>query len=480
MSVNAFTCRCIAETIDGLCDGLSHFSGPSRSAVVYALTLNGPVYIYDPQHLLNGHEPKFKDLYLDSNDWRTSVGISNEKRKFSHMLPEKNLQLAGLISYGGRSSSVFYQMWFAEHHPDLCSVGPTERWLEHAAWRFSHDTANEEELYTGISGSFLREYATHAVRDYVVDEMNVILGWDTQIRVYPILNAVLGISKTREEGEWPRGELVFVEKQTIQEMEFVVKFPEMERPSLGNFRHIRKLLQAVEHSERKLVSDEKTVVGIAIGEMPEFHITADFQGIHGFLRLNGSEVCSFSDGSFKSTTHKAKLVQVEEALLESDMDSSYAGTLFKIISSIVHNVEAQKQGCTIVIDLNEQPVAISGQRLEQPLDLQKPKILDLTKSLSKIDGALHIGTDLNLHGFACLLDGRSIPGEDRSRGARYNSALRFTAEHANIMVVVVSSDRPVSIIQEGVELSAQCELKPVSGYIAKPVTLEEWIAESGL
>lgn len=157
------------------------------------------------------------------------------------------------------------------------------------------------------------------------------------MRVYPILNAVLGISKTREEGEWPKGELVFVEKHTIQEMEFVVKFPETERPSLENFRHIRKLLQAVEHSDRKLVSDEKTVVGIAIGEIPKFHITADFQGIHGFLRLNGSEVCSFSDGSFKSTTHKAKLVQVEEALLESDLDSSYAGTLFKIISSIVHN-----------------------------------------------------------------------------------------------------------------------------------------------
>ena len=92
------------------------------------------------------------------------------------MVPEKNLQLAGIISYGGRSSSVFYQMWFSEHHPDMCSVGPSERWLEHAAWRFSHDIANEKHLYTGISGSFLREYATHAVRDFIVDEMNLKLG----------------------------------------------------------------------------------------------------------------------------------------------------------------------------------------------------------------------------------------------------------------------------------------------------------------
>ena len=51
----------------------------------------------------------------------------------------------------------------------ICSLGPTERWLEHAAWRFSHEIANEKALYTGISGNFLREYASHAVRDDIVD-----------------------------------------------------------------------------------------------------------------------------------------------------------------------------------------------------------------------------------------------------------------------------------------------------------------------
>ena len=86
MSVDAFTCRCMAETSDGLCDGLSHFSGPSRSAVIYALTPHDPVCIYDPQHLLNGHEPKFKELYLDSNDWRINTGISNDKKKSANFL----------------------------------------------------------------------------------------------------------------------------------------------------------------------------------------------------------------------------------------------------------------------------------------------------------------------------------------------------------------------------------------------------------
>lgn len=79
-----------------------------------------------------------------------------------------------------------------------------------------------------------------------------------------------------------------------------------------------------------------------------------------------------------------------------------------------------------------------------PLDLRKPYMLNMTKSLAKVDGALHLGADLHLHGFASLLDGRSYPGEDRARGARYNSALRYTNEHENVIVVVVSSDLPVS------------------------------------
>ncbi|MBU1696079.1 MAG: DNA-binding protein, partial [Proteobacteria bacterium] len=370
MSECTFTNRCIVETIEGLQEGLSHFSGPSRTAVIYSIKPDDPIQIYDPENLLAGHEPKFKELYIDTDEWRKKIIISYDKKKFSNLISEKNLELAGLISYGGRSSSVIYQMWFTEHHPNMCSIGPTERWLEQAVWRLSHDIANEEELYTGISGGFLKEYSTHAIRDYLIDEMNVLIGWDTQVRIYPILEAVLKISRTPEEGAWPKGELIFVEKQSLPKMKFIAKFPKAEQPILENVGHIRKLLQSVENSDRKLVSDEKTIIGIIKGDKPTFSITADFKGQHGFLKLNDNKVCSFSDGSFKSTTRKANLVQVEEALLESNMDPIAASTLFKIVTSIVHSAERQRHGCSIVIDLNEKPIFISGHSLEQPVDLE--------------------------------------------------------------------------------------------------------------
>ena len=479
VTIDIFTCHCIGDTLDGLRDGLSHYSGPSRAAIVFAMRADAPMFIFDPQNLLSGHEPRLKELYVENQEWRNHPGIQRGSQKYSHTKPEKNLQMTGLISYGGRSGSVYYQMWFTEHHPDICSIGPTERWLEHAAWRFAHDIAGESAVYTGISGGFLREYATHAVRDDVVDRMNVLLGWDTRLRIYPILDAVLELSRTREEGAWPRGELVFVETMTLARIPFLAHFSPSEQPTVENIKHVRKLLAAVERSNLKLISDGRRVAGIAADGLPDFTLTADFRGGHGFLRVVDDTVCSFADGTYQSTTRRANLVHLEEALLESDINPENSNTILKIIAELVHQAEDQKHGATLVLDLNSSPVSISGQRFDRPLDLREPAILDLAKSLFRLDGALHINADMHLHGFACLLDGRAIEGEDRARGARYNSALRFTAKHANIIVVVVSSDLPVSIIQSGVEISAACQWKPMSCRIVQPIPLGQWVDRNG-
>ena len=479
MTINTFTCHCIGDTLDSLRDGLSHFSGPSRAAVIFAITADGPMYIFDPQHLLAGHEPRLKELFIESEQWRIRPTNHHDSLKNGLILPEKNLELTGLISHGGRSDTVHYQMWFTEHHPDMCCVGPTERWLEHATWRCTHDLANESALYTGISGGFLREYATHAVRDDIVDRMNIVLGWDTRLRVYPILDAILELSRTLEEGSWPRGKLVFVEPQSLNKIRFLAHFSPAEQPSLENTKHVRKLLSAVEQFHLNLISDGRNVAGIGSGDMPVFSITAEFRGGHGFLSVDNDTICSFADGTYQSTTRRANLVHLEEALLEMKLNPETGSPMYKIVAELVHQAQDRKHGATLVLDFNPSPVAIAGQCFDKALDLRQEAILDLAKSLIRVDGALHIGADLHLHGFACLLDGRSIAGENRARGARYNSALRFTAEHEQIIVVVVSSDRPVSVIQSGVDINAACQWSPLSCKINRPMLLAEWVEQNG-
>ena len=471
-----FVDRCISDIIHGLQEGLSEFSGPSRIASIYCLSPQSQLFISDPQNLLRNYDPILKKIFMEERKWCADVGLKNDKTKFAHILAEKNMQLDGLISYGGRSGSVFYQMWFTEHHPNICSTGPTERWLEHAVLRFSHDMANDEALYTGISGNFLKEYSSHAVRDHLIDEGNLHLGLDSEIRIYPVLRAILGISKTVEEGALPLGRLLFVEPKLMNQVSFLARFRENERPQLENFKHVRKLLQSVEGSRNNLVSDGISIVGIATGNHLDFSILVDFHRRYGFIRTNTQTVCSFSDGRFHSTTNRAKLVEVEEVLLETkSLSSDCASKLFHIIAALVHHAEKASHGSTLVIDLGSPPLNIPGQKFDHPLNLSEERLLRLACSLSAVDGALHISANCDLNAFSCLLDGHAIPGEDLARGARYNSALRFSKKHKNVVVVVVSSDRPVSVIRRGIEINGQCIWRAPKSCIFPSLLLEEWL-----
>ena len=138
--------------------------------------------------------------FLRSDAWRKQVPDMRQTRSFGQIFPDREMQFAGLVCCGGRTPSVFYQMWFTEQHPTICSTGPTRKWLEHAICLLSHDYSNADWFFTRNSQYVLREYATHSIRDYIRDELDKKFGLDSRIEVYPILDAVLAISKTREEG----------------------------------------------------------------------------------------------------------------------------------------------------------------------------------------------------------------------------------------------------------------------------------------
>jgi len=115
---------------------------------------------------------------------------------------------------------------------------------------------------------------------------------------------------------------------------------------------IRKLLLAVENSNRKLISDGNAIIGISDSTPPDFAITGNFRGDHGFLELGQKKICSFFDGNFHSSVHKAKLVELEELLIDSNLQPETITTLFRTIVKLVHTAEKRRHGCTLVIDIN--------------------------------------------------------------------------------------------------------------------------------
>jgi hypothetical protein len=475
MNPSYFHKLCITNILNGVSDGLSKFSHPSRVALIFAARQGDPISIFDPQNILRGHESRLKELFCDDPDtWRLRIAEKIKYQPQGHVVAEDDPGLAGLISYGGCSSDFFYQMWLTNHHPDMCSVYPTIRWLEQAASLLAHDY-NSRSVAINSSDYVLKNYSLQAIADYILDEREKNLGFDSHIQIPAILNDILNISKTREEGAWARGLLMFVDAQRLDEISFITKILKHERPVISNVKHIRKLLLAVENSDRKLVSDGCTIIGITDSDIPEYAIVADFKGDHGFLMLGEDKIASFFDGSYHSTTREAKMVELEELLLDSGLETEKSTLLFQLITHLVHLAGKGRYGCTLVIDLNEVPAHLAGHVLDPPLSLLEPKHMKLAGSLLKIDGAVHITADLTINGFGCLLDGKTINWENMARGARYNSALRFSAANSRIIIVVVSADRPVSIIYNGIEINAFSHWRPVYQHTPEPVLLKQYL-----
>jgi len=149
--------------------------------------------------------------------------------------------------------------------------------------------------------------------------------------------------------------------------------------------------------------------------------------------------------------------------------------LFGLVSHLVHKAGHARHGCTLVIDLNTPPLRLSGHVLEPPISLLEPKNIDLVCSLLRIDGAIHLAADALIHGFGCLLDGNTVTWENMARGARYNSALRFSAANRRVIVVVVSADRPVSIIYNGIEINAFRQWSPVYHHTPELLSLKQYL-----
>jgi hypothetical protein len=476
MKNNIYQNLCIANIFNGLVEGLSKFSNQSKLALIYSPTQDSDIFIFDPQAILKEHESILKEIYLENKkNWYDDIKTKISNQPADYLGSVENMSLAGLINYGAACDSFFYQMWFTNHHPDICSVKPTERWLEHASSLLSTDYPSGR-IVVESSGYILKNYSLQAIADYIVDERNCFLNYDSRLLIPPILNTVLNLSKAKEEGALARGQIFFTDPQRIQNINFITKIQRHQRPFVDNIKHVRKLLTAVENSNRKLVSDGNTIIGITDSPVPDYAISVKYFGDHGFLELGEEKIASFFGGNFHSTNREAKLVELEELLLDSKLEPETSTLLFKLISELVHISVKDGNGCTLVIDLNEEPLKMTGHVLDPPLNFLEPSHLELACSLIKIDGALHITSNLLINGFACLLDGKATNWENMARGARYNSAIRFSAEHKDTIIVVVSSDRPVSIIYCGLEINAFSSWEPpFYGNSLKPVLIKKYL-----
>lgn len=93
--------------------------------------------------------------------------------------------------------------------------------------------------------------------------------------------------------------------------------------------------------------------------------------------------------------------------------------------------------------------ALEGERLLSQAYTVEPTRLDRQSlaALTKIDGAVLVSPDAHCHAVGVILDGVATGAGDISRGARYNSAIRYLAGAGRgSMVIIVSEDGRIDVL----------------------------------
>ena len=220
-----------------------------------------------------------------------------------------------------------------------------------------------------------------------------------------------------------------------------------------NYKKIRKLLE-IAHDELSLLMNEQGEV-FAIGKIGE-HPNRDYYKISfkNFLEWkfykNGEEYLHFSNMLPLFPEMKLGIQQKDINKLVKTFGDSHLFELKEIIYGAIN----QSHGTMVVFSENAEEeadrLAISGIRIH-PTIMNK----ELVEALTSIDGALICDEKGRCYAIGIILDGEASDIGEPSRGARFNSALRYRNQQKNnekkTFIVVVSEDKYIDCISTEVD-----------------------------
>jgi DNA integrity scanning protein DisA with diadenylate cyclase activity len=131
--------------------------------------------------------------------------------------------------------------------------------------------------------------------------------------------------------------------------------------------------------------------------------------------------------------------------------------LSELLKTFIKYMIEERNGGIIVISLDAQEEArrlsSNSFKIEGPPKLTTENI-NLFSKLAKIDGAILLDDLLYCHAFGVILDGDKTDKASLSRGARYNSALRYVEnKQANrVLAIVISVDGMIDVFTKNEEV----------------------------
>jgi len=312
------------------------------------------------------------------------------------------------------------------------------------------DTYLVEGTLPRISGNAVIKSAAKVVFNTLLDTTEIVNPFDN----------ISKIASKRYEQAFSDGKILFLPKSKIAIINQTTAIESLivleKKILLTQLRHVRKLLE-ISNSNMLLLSDGEFILGTvkiideqALRSLFEMVLTVEFSHYASWqLSYYQHKIFQVIHGEVFISKPKISYYKFSNTLrsLYPTLNSKQTILLYKLI------LEATKQirGTIIVISKNARSEAY---RLENQGFVVTPMLLtsEIMTSITAIDGAVFMDLDGMVHGLGFILDGMATDKGDSSRGARYNSTIRYVetiANHdsfANSFAVVISEDGDADII----------------------------------
>lgn len=262
-----------------------------------------------------------------------------------------------------------------------------------------------------------------------------------------LLSFANAIAAERYEGAASEGRLIIC---TTDHPDISAKVRLKTPIKIYNYRGIRKLLE-VSSNNMALLCDIESVWGLGI-PLDTYQPSKENLFEIRFAEYHTWELLHAENIMLRVKYRQARLPR---ARFDKQLFCDRVVDLFqvnqataKILVKAIEAAVAQRHGTMLVIT----PEAASEtQRLAAQSTVIEPVIVskDIISHLSSVDGAILISPEGIIYSFGVILDGKASSNGNSTRGARYNSAIRYIdgerSRNINCLALIVSEDGYVDL-----------------------------------
>jgi DNA integrity scanning protein DisA with diadenylate cyclase activity len=260
------------------------------------------------------------------------------------------------------------------------------------------------------------------------------------------------VSTLLSEGEACAGKILFLKSNLVENNHNFIRLKRDIAMVPEEIRKIRKILGTTEE-KYYLVADGYKIYGLLSKDGVEgmgndiYYVEFKRQFYWQLGKISGDDFTALIDIKYSDIKFPKKRINEQELggkiedIFKKECDVS---KLTKIIEKMID----QKHGTMLVI-LDKESSQSESERLNtqnfaiEPIELDPDSCLDLTN----IDGSILLDSFGKCYGLGVILDGEASEKCDISRGARYNSAIRYSEKMKmkKILIVVISEDGMIDI-----------------------------------